>query len=41
MLAYGKNVLLMTEPQKIKKVYLNKNRHDEEILNYLKKNKIH
>ena len=41
MLAYGKNVLLMTDPRKIKKVYLNKNRHDEEVINYLKNNKIH
>ena len=41
MLAYGKNFLLMTDPRKIKKVYLNKNRHDEEVINYLKNNKIH
>ncbi len=36
MLAYGKNVLLMTNPQKIKKVYLSKTRKDKEVLNYLK-----
>jgi len=41
MLAYGKNVLLMTEPSKIKKVYLNKNRKDSEVLNFLTQNKIH
>ena len=41
MLACGKNVLLMTEPKKIKKVYLSKTRKDETVLNYLKQNKIH
>ena len=41
MLAYGKNVLLMTEPKKIKKVYLSKTRRDEEVMNFLKNHKIH
>lgn len=41
MLAYGKNVLLMTEPKKIKKVYLSKTRKDEEVMNFLKNHKIH
>ena len=41
MLAYGKNVLMMTEPKKIKKVYLSKTRKDEEVMNFLKNHKIH
>ena len=41
MLAYGKNVLLMTEPKKIKKVYLSKTRRDEEVMSFLKNHKIH
>lgn len=41
MLAYGKNVLFMTDPTKIKKVYLSKTRKDKDILDYLNKNKIH
>ncbi len=39
MLAYGKNILFMTDPKEIKKVYLS--RKDEEIFNYLKTHKIH
>ena len=41
MLAYGKNVLLMMNPQEIKKVYISKTKNDMEIKNYLKENKIH
>ena len=41
MLAYGKNALMMTEPKKIKKVYLSKTRKDEEVMNFLKTHKIH
>ena len=40
MLAYGKNVLLMTKPNEIKKVYLSKTRNDKEVIEYLKQNKI-
>ena len=40
MLAYGKNVLLSTSKDKIKRVYLNKGRKDESVLKYLKDNKI-
>jgi len=39
MQVYGKNVLLMTEPHEIQKVYLSRN--DKEIMEYIKKNKIH
>ncbi len=41
MLSYGKNVLLMTNPREIKKVYISKTRKDEEVFKYLKENKIH
>ncbi len=41
MLAFGKNVLMMTNPQEIKKVYISKTRKDEELFTYLKQNKIH
>lgn len=41
MLAYGKNVLFMTEPAKIKKAYLSKTRKDKDVIDYLNKNKIH
>lgn len=41
MLSYGKNVLLMTNPKEIKKVYINKSKQDQEVYDYLKKNKIH
>ncbi len=41
MLSYGKNVLLNTEPKTIKKVYLNKNKTDKNIIEYLEKEKIH
>ena len=40
LLAYGKNVLLMTKPNEIKKVYLSKTRNDKEVIDYLKQNKI-
>ena len=40
MLAYGKNVLLMSKKEEIKKVYLSKSRKDNEVMEYLKKNKI-
>ena len=40
MLSYGKNVLLMTYPKEIKKVYLNKSKKDMEVMNYLKANHI-
>jgi len=40
MLAYGKNVLLSTNPKEIKKVYISKTKKDEKILNYLKENHI-
>jgi len=38
---YGKNVLFMTNPKTIKKVYLSKTRKDKEVFDYLLKNKIH
>ena len=41
MLAYGKNVLMMTDPKKIKKVYLSKTRKDKELMDFLKENRIH
>ena len=41
MLAYGKNVLMMTEAKKIRKVYLSRSRKDEEVMNFLKVHKIH
>lgn len=41
MLAYGKNVLYMTNPTIIKKVYISKSKQDKELFDYLKKNKIH
>lgn len=41
MLAYGKNVLFMTDPAKIKKVYLSKTKKDKDVIDYLNKNKIH
>ena len=41
MLAYGKNVLYMTNPTSIKKVYISKNKQNKELFNYLKKNKKH
>ena len=41
MLAFGKNVLMMTNPKNIKKVYFSKTRKDEEVLNFLKANRIH
>lgn len=41
MLAYGKNVLFMTEPAKIKKVYVSKTRKDKDVIEYLNENKIH
>lgn len=41
MLAYGKNVLYMTNPTSIKKVYISKSKQYKELFDYLKKNKIH
>lgn len=41
MLAYGKNVLYMTKPSSIKKVYISKTKQDKELFEYLKQNKIH
>ncbi len=41
MLVYGKNVLKDIEPKKIRKVYLNENFHDKEIIHYLEENHIH
>ena len=41
MLAYGKNVLLMTNPKEIKKVYLSSSKNDQEVKQFLKENKIH
>lgn len=41
MLVYGKNVLKDVEPKKIRRVYLNENFRDKEIINYLEKNHIH
>ncbi len=40
MLAFGKNVLLSTNPKEIRKVYINKNKKDQNIVNYLKDNNI-
>ena len=36
MLAYGKNVLLMTNPKEIKKVYLSSSKNDQEVKQFLK-----
>ena len=41
MLVYGKNVLKDVEPKKIRRVYLNENFRDKEIINYLEENHIH
>ncbi len=41
MLSYGKNVLFMTNPKDIKKVYINKSKQDAELFQYLKENHIH
>ena len=41
MLAYGKNVLYMTNPSSIKKVYISKTKQDKELFTYLIQNKIH
>ena len=41
MLAYGKNVLYMTNPTSIKKGYISKSKQDKELFDYLKKNRIH
>lgn len=41
MLAYGKNVLYMTNPSSVKKVYISKTKQDKELFTYLKQNKIH
>lgn len=41
MQSFGKNVLLSTEPKKIKKVLLSSNQNDPKIIDYLKKNNIH
>ena len=41
MLAYGKNVLYMTNPSSIKKAYISKTKQDKELFEYLKQNKIH
>ena len=41
MLAFGKNVLYMTNPKQIQKVYVSKNKKDEELFNFLKENHIH
>lgn len=40
MLVYGKNVLKDVEPKKIRRVYLNENFRDKEIINYLEENRI-
>ena len=40
MILYGKNPLKETDPKKIKKVYINKNLANNEILDYLMKQKI-
>ncbi len=40
MLAYGKNVLYMTNPKEIRKVYVSKMKKDNELFAYLKENKI-
>jgi len=41
MQVYGKNVLFMTNPKEIKKVYISKTRKDKEVFDYLNQNKIH
>lgn len=41
MLAYGKNVLKEVEPKKIRRVYLNENFRDKNIIDYLEKHHIH
>lgn len=40
MILYGRNPFKETDPKKIKKVYLNKNLSNNDILNYLKEQKI-
>ena len=40
MLAFGKNTLFMTEPKKIKKVYVHKGKSDFSLFQYLKENHI-
>lgn len=40
MLVYGKNVLKDVDPKKIRRVYLNENFHDKEIIRYLEENHI-
>ena len=40
MILYGRNPFKETDPKKIKKVYINKNSSNNEILNYLKEQKI-
>ena len=40
MLSYGKNVLMMTDPKTIRKVYISKTRKDKELFDYLRLNKI-
>lgn len=40
MLVYGKNVLKDIDSKKIRKVYLNENFHNKEIIDYLSKNNI-
>lgn len=40
MLVYGKNVLKDVEPQKIRRVYLNENFRDKEIIDYLEEHHI-
>lgn len=40
MLSYGKNVLLSTNPKKIKRVYLSQTQKDPKITDYLQKNHI-
>jgi 23S rRNA (guanosine2251-2'-O)-methyltransferase len=41
MLVYGKNVLKDIDSKKIRKVYLNENFHNKEIIDYLSTNNIH
>lgn len=41
MLVYGKNVLKDIEPKKIRRVYLNENFRDKEIIDYLERHHIH
>lgn len=40
MISYGKNVLYSTNPQKIKKAYINEKIKDQKLLDYLKENHI-